>query len=530
MVNRLLVLLLFCYFLVDGSVEATFSSKLVHRYSEEAKERWVLKSGNVSVVDLWPKKDSVEYLELLLSNDWKRHRMRVESRNNKSEYQLLFPSQGSQTHFFGNQFYWLHYTWIDIGTPNVSFLVALDAGSNLLWVPCKCIQCAPLSASYYTSLDRNLSEYDPSLSSSSKNVSCSHRLCKSRLNCKTWKDPCPYIAEYSSEDTTSSGYLVEDILHLASSSKHAPQNSVQASVIIGKQEVIWMEQPLTGLMGLGLGDISVPSFLAKSGLIQNSFSICFDENDSGRIFFGDQGPASQQSTPFLPIGEKYDTYFVEVESYCVGSTCLQQSGFQALVDSGASFTYLPNDIYDKVVLKFDKLVKAERISLQGNSWKYCYNASSKEILNIPDMKLIFTTNQSFVVHNHIYSFPESEGFTVFCLTIMAADGDYGIIGQNFMMGHHMVFDRENLKLGWSHSKCDDGSDKTHVHAAPPPGGGSPNSLPTNQQSTTNSHAVAPATAKRTSSKSSASEALELHIFLHLISFVAPLHVFLFSFI
>lgn len=46
-----------------------------------------------------------------------------------------------------------------------------------------------------------------------------------------------------------------------------------------------------------------------------------------------------------------DTYFVEVESYCVGSTCLQQSGFQALVDSGASFTYLPNDIYDKVVLK-----------------------------------------------------------------------------------------------------------------------------------------------------------------------------------
>lgn len=42
--------------------------------------------------------------------------------------------------------------WIDIGTPNVSFLVALDAGSDLLWVPCECVQCAPLSASYYSSL------------------------------------------------------------------------------------------------------------------------------------------------------------------------------------------------------------------------------------------------------------------------------------------------------------------------------------------------------------------------------------------
>lgn len=46
----------------------------------------------------------------------------------------------------------LHYSWIDIGTPSVSFLVALDAGSDLLWVPCNCIQCAPLSASYYSSL------------------------------------------------------------------------------------------------------------------------------------------------------------------------------------------------------------------------------------------------------------------------------------------------------------------------------------------------------------------------------------------
>ena len=46
----------------------------------------------------------------------------------------------------------LHYTWIDIGTPNVSFLVALDTGSDLLWVPCDCIQCAPLSATYSTTL------------------------------------------------------------------------------------------------------------------------------------------------------------------------------------------------------------------------------------------------------------------------------------------------------------------------------------------------------------------------------------------
>ena len=55
-----------------------------------------------------------------------------------------------------------------------------------------------------------------------------------------------------------------------------------------------------GIMGLGLGDISVPSLLAKAALIQNSFSLCIDETYSGRIVFGDQGLATQQSTLFLP--------------------------------------------------------------------------------------------------------------------------------------------------------------------------------------------------------------------------------------
>lgn len=56
-----------------------------------------------------------------------------------------------------------------------------------------------------------------------------------------------------------------------------------------------------GLLGLGPGESSVPSFLANSGLIHNSFSLCFNEDDSGRMFFGDQGPTIQQSTPFLPL-------------------------------------------------------------------------------------------------------------------------------------------------------------------------------------------------------------------------------------
>lgn len=59
-----------------------------------------------------------------------------------------------------------------------------------------------------------------------------------------------------------------------------------------------------GLMGLGPGKISVPSLLAKSGLVPHSFSFCFDNSYSGSIYFGDQGTATQRTASFVPFEGK----------------------------------------------------------------------------------------------------------------------------------------------------------------------------------------------------------------------------------
>lgn len=73
-------------------------------------------------------------------------------------------------------------------------------------------------------------------------------------------------------------------------------------------------------------------------------------------------------------------------------------------------------------------------------------------------------------------------YTIFCLTLLRTDDEYGIIGreytsmpiplscsrsctlyfydldsiyvaENFMVGYRLVFDRENLKFGWSNANC-----------------------------------------------------------------------------
>ncbi|KAF5737970.1 aspartic proteinase-like protein 1 isoform X1 [Tripterygium wilfordii] len=485
---------------LESAVAMTLSTRLIHRYSEEVMGFRVSSGRNVSGSGTWPEKRSLEYYRMLANSDFQRQKMKL-----APQYRLLFPSEGSKTMAFGNDFGWLHYMWIDIGTPKVSFLVALDAGTDLLWIPCDCVQCAPLSASYYSSLDRDLNEYSPSASSTSKHVSCSHQLCDSNSKCKSPKQQCPYTINYYTENTSSSGLLVEDTLHLASGVDDTLNASVQASVIIGcgmKQSGGYLDGVAPdGLMGLGLGELAIPSFLASAGLIKNSFSMCFDEDGSGRIFFGDKGQATQQSTSFLPLDGKYITYIVGVEASCVGNSCPKQTSFRALVDSGTSFTFLPDKVYEAIAEEFDKGVNASISTFEGYPWKYCYKTSSPEVPKVPALKFMFPLNNSFVIRDPIFPIYGMQGVTGFCLAVQPADGDIGTIGQNFMTGYRVVFDRGNLTLGWSRSKCQDLS--KGMSLPPPPEVTPLNPLPTNeQQRAPNGHAVSPAVAGRAPSKPS----------------------------
>ncbi|GAV77816.1 Asp domain-containing protein [Cephalotus follicularis] len=507
----LLVFVIIWFLIVEGSVmeeeegDTVYAWRMIHRFSDEVKALRVSKkseaAGNVSAT-WWPEKRSMEYYQMLVNNDSHKQKLKL-----GPKHHLLFPSQGSLTMPLGNDFGWLYYTWIDIGTPNVSYLVALDTGSDLLWLPCDCVRCAPLSASNYNTLDRDMNEYNPSASSTSKQLPCSHWLCALGPNCNSSKQPCPYTINYDTEDTSSSGLLVEDTIHLASGRDDTLNTSVPASVILGcgmKQSGVYLDGTAPdGLMGLGLGEISVPSLLAKAGLVRNSFSMCFGMDDSGRIFFGDQGPTTQQSTSFMPSDGKYITYIVGVEACCIGNSFLQKTSFKALVDSGTSFTLLPNEVYNIITKEFDRQVNATIYRFEGYPWKFCYKSSSQDLPKVPSVKLMFPLNNSFVVHNPVFVIYDGSQVVIgFCLAIQPADEDIGIIGQNFMTGYRMVFDRENMKLGWSRSNCQDLNDGKKMPRTPPNGTPS-NPLPTNeQQSSPGGHAVAPAVAGRAPSKPS----------------------------
>ncbi|XP_058085087.1 aspartic proteinase-like protein 1 isoform X2 [Magnolia sinica] len=477
MAARSIVSLLLTFILIGNARSLTFSSKLIHRLSDEAKAIRVSRNGGI-LAGSWPMRRSMEYYQILVRSDLERTKLKL-----NPKYQSLFPSEGSETVSFGNDFGWC----------------SLVFGASIMQ-------------------DRDLSVYSPSGSSTSKHLSCSHELCSLGPKCKSPKQPCPYNVDYYSENTSSSGLLVEDTLYLASSGDHASTSTAKTPVIIGcgmTQSGGYLDGIAPdGLLGLGFGDVSVPSFLAKAGLVRNSFSLCFDDDDgdSGRIFFGDQGSSAQQSTPFLEWEGKYLHYIIGVDGFCIGPACLKQTGFQAMVDSGSSFTFLPDDVYDTVAVEFDRQMNTSRFRYEGSPWEYCYKASSLDLPKIPTVTLRFSGNNSFEVHNPIFPYYGKEGeLAGFCLALQSAGEDaLGTIGQNLMMGYRIVFDREKLKLGWSRSKCRDLDDGTRVSLTPPPHDRPENPLPTNeQQSNPGGRAVSPAVAGRTPHNPSAATPLVL---------------------
>jgi len=76
-----------------------------------------------------------------------------------------------------------------------------------------------------------LSMYNPKASSTGKKVSCNNILCQHRSKCLGPFSHCPYVISYVSAETSTSGILMEDVLHLTTEERH--RELVEAYITFG---------------------------------------------------------------------------------------------------------------------------------------------------------------------------------------------------------------------------------------------------------------------------------------------------------
>ncbi|XP_073005150.1 aspartyl protease family protein 1-like [Typha latifolia] len=437
------LLLLLFFFAGTNSISLDFH----HRFSDQVR-RWAQYKNHPGA--LFPEKDTSGYYSALAHHDRALHRRLLSSSD-----ELTFVD-GNATVAISSLGY-LHYAVVALGTPNATFLVALDTGSDLFWVPCDCKQCAPTSSPEYGLGNLEFSTYSPSLSSTSQNVSCSSNFCNLQNSCSGGSSSCSYLVQYVSDNTSSSGVLVEDVLYLTTEANSS--EVIEASIVFGCGQVqsgSFLDGAAPdGLLGLGMDKISVPSILSSKGLASNSFSMCFGSDGNGRINFGDKGSSDQEETPF-DINSQNQSYNISITGARVGNSSISAE-FSAIVDSGTSFTYLTDPVYTQLTDSFNSQVQESRHESDSSiPFDYCYDLSfGQTISNVPEMNLVTKNGSLFPVTSPIIAISSQ----TYCLAILNSS-DINIIGQNFLTGLLVVFDRERLILGWQKFDCYDVENST----------------------------------------------------------------------
>ncbi|XP_051145457.1 aspartyl protease family protein 1-like isoform X2 [Andrographis paniculata] len=360
---------------------------------------------------------------------------------------------GSNQTFRISSLGFLHYAIVVVGTPPLTFLVALDTGSDLFWLPCDCTNCAR-SANLTTGRSLDLNIYSTTTSSTSSPVACNSTMCGEERQCSVRFNACAYQEVYLSANTSTTGILVDDVLHLGTNSD--PQDLVDVPITLGcgmVQTGDFVENAaINGLFGLGMDNISVPSILASKGLTANSFSMCFGRNGLGRIEFGDKGSPNQKVTPFN-LRSVRPTYNVTVTQIAVGDNVTDLE-FTVIVDSGTSFTYLNDPAYSVIADAFNSQITNEPPyqSPQPIIFDFCYSLSAtQESFTIPTLNFTMKGGSQYSVKVPYVVIPRQGGFA-YCLAIVKSD-DINLMGQNFLTGHRIVFDREEMVLGWNEDDC-----------------------------------------------------------------------------
>uniref|UniRef100_A0A804QJM5 Peptidase A1 domain-containing protein n=1 Tax=Zea mays TaxID=4577 RepID=A0A804QJM5_MAIZE len=416
---------------VAASAAEALSLDVHHRYSATVRE-W---AGHRA-----PPAGTAEYYAALAGHDLRR-------RSLAGGGEVAF-ADGNDTYRL-NELGFLHYAVVALGTPNVTFLVALDTGSDLFWVPCDCINCAPLVSPNYR--DLKFDTYSPQKSSTSRKVPCSSNLCDEQSACRSASSSCPYSIQYLSDNTSSTGVLVEDVLYLVTEYGRQPK-IVTAPITFGcgrtqTGSFLGTAAP-NGLLGLGMDTISVPSLLASQGVAAaNSFSMCFAQDGHGRINFGDTGSSDQQETP-LNMYKQNPYYNISITGATVGSKSIHTK-FNAIVDSGTSFTALSDPMYTQITSSFNSQVQDKPSQLDSSlPFEFCYSISPKASTNPPNISFTAEGGSVFPVNDPIITITDSVSNPMaYCLAVMKSEG-VNLIGENFMSGLKVVFDRERKVLGW----------------------------------------------------------------------------------
>jgi len=353
--------------------------------------------------------------------------------------------------------------WCDVqvGTPPVSFPVAMDTGSFTLDIPnynCpSCITKAPNTA------------YNPAKSSTSSNLDCATQC---GFSCAS--NTCSFSNSYQTCDLTNpnnvctiTGLMYNDTVSLAG------YGNVYATFGTITSQTSNFDQFLNidGVMGLAgaTSDGNVFAAMVDAGVIeQDVFAMCFNEGatSNGTVTFGGIDPSLYTGqiayTPNTGGSGAGSTYNVNLQSLTVfGSVISSAANQAAILDSGTNVLLLPSQPYADLQAAFQASCATNGTNLHGicdvpaGQTLFdgaCYPFTQAQLEAFPDLSVNLQGVDLTMTWNTYLSTnsPLNPNQSYRCLSIRnTGDGGFTIIGDTTMYNYYVVFDRVNTQIGWA---------------------------------------------------------------------------------
>ncbi|CAJ2657418.1 unnamed protein product [Trifolium pratense] len=266
-----------------------------------------------------------------------------------------------------------------VGTPPFKLYGVADTGSDIVW-----LQCEPCDPCF----NQTSPKFNPSKSSSYKNIPCSSDLCQSVRDSSCNSDNCQYTIKYG-DGSHSEGDLSLETLALESTTGR--RISFPKTVIgCGTDNTMSFEGQSSGIVGLGGGPVSLITQLGSS--IGGKFSYCLlpssfrESNTTTKLNFGDAAVVSGDDVLSTPIVKKNPAvfYYLTLESMTVGNKRFKYGGSflgdseegNIIIDSGTTLTLLPSDVYSNLESAVSEVVKLNRVDSPIQQLNLCYSLTS----------------------------------------------------------------------------------------------------------------------------------------------------------
>ena len=307
------------------------------------------------------------------------------------------------------------------------------------------------------------------IKSTDKIISCSNEKCKLvSSRCNSLSNQCSFSISYS-EGSSLKGVFINEIVRFGENYKE--QNKTYVPIGCTTEENhLFLTQDANGIMGLANNDNNFIDILYNRGAIKKKiFSICLAQ--LGGVFNIEEinNKIHKENVTFVPMLLDRGKYFgLRIKSMSVNNKTIEnyrEFGYNIFIDSGTTISYINNKIFDEILSlmkeqcsKFEKQDACGKYSYHSD-FGHCFYFTSVEELDYAVYNywpVIHFYLDGYDYHwwskNYVFNIsqPNKPGA---CMGINKAFGTKITLGSSWMIGHDIIFDRDNRLIGFAESEC-----------------------------------------------------------------------------